>query len=238
MKKVSSQMTVALVCCILGFMLAYQFKLINLQGKSAPQVNSADITVQIEQLTKQKKELEDKVNSLQGKVTEFEKNALSTNNLDKALYDELNVDRMMIGTLPIKGEGINYYITPTSNLFGNNSEQLTNAEDLVYAVNYLFIAGAEAVSINDIRVIARTGIKASSGGLIKIGNEYVPSNKQIVIRAIGDKNKMTGALNSWLPIQATPLRTTKIEKSDSITIPKINKEWTFSFAQPAPVDKK
>jgi uncharacterized protein YlxW (UPF0749 family) len=220
------------VCCILGFMLTYQFKLINSQGKTDSQVNNADITVQIEQLTKQKQELTDKVNSLESKVSDYEKNAVNNNNLDKALYDELNTDRMMVGSLPVKGEGVIFYINPVGDFLNTNQDQPVTAEDLVYTVNYMFSAGAEAVSINDIRVVSRTGIKASSGGLIKIGTDFVNSYKQIVIRAIGDKDKMNGALNSWLPIQPTSLRTIKTEKSDSITIPKINKEWKFDFAKP------
>lgn len=232
MKKIGSQLTVALVCCILGFMLTYQFKLVNQQGTSSSQVNNADITVQIEQLTKQKQELAEKVNSLQSKISEYEKNAVDKNDLNKALYDELNTDRMMVGSLPIKGEGITFYINPVGSFLNTNPDQPVTGEDLTYTLNYLFSVGAEAVSVNDIRVVARTGIKASSGGLIKIGTDYVSSYKQIIIRAIGDKNKMYGALDSWLPIKQTTARTIKFEKSDIITIPKINKEWKFDFAQP------
>ena len=62
MKKIISQLTVAIVFDLLGFMLTYQFQLLR-KEKSANVINPNDstynqLTVELEQLKKTKEELE------------------------------------------------------------------------------------------------------------------------------------------------------------------------------------
>ena len=66
MKKYSSQIVVATVCALLGFLLSYQFKLLNSEERKLvnnPNVQQ-DITKEISQLTKEKEEYEKKNNEL------------------------------------------------------------------------------------------------------------------------------------------------------------------------------
>ena len=57
MKKSTSQIVVAIVCALLGFLLAYQFKLLNKSGKNNLNQQNSDIISEIESLKKQKEEL-------------------------------------------------------------------------------------------------------------------------------------------------------------------------------------
>jgi hypothetical protein len=59
MGKVKAQVSIAIVCGILGFMLAYQFKVLMKQDKTLNlnNKNSTDVTVEIEQYKKQKQQL-------------------------------------------------------------------------------------------------------------------------------------------------------------------------------------
>ena len=56
MRKLTSQISMALVCGILGFMLAYQFKVLMKQENTfnLSRENGTDITVEIEQYKKEK----------------------------------------------------------------------------------------------------------------------------------------------------------------------------------------
>jgi uncharacterized protein YlxW (UPF0749 family) len=64
--------------------------------------------------------------------------------------------------------------------------------DVLRVVNELFSAGAEAISVNDHRIAGQTSIRCV-GPTILISDVKVAS--PIVIRAIGDPNTLTGALN-------------------------------------------
>ena len=234
MRKVASQISVALVCCILGFMLTYQFRVLMKQDNTLNlnNQNSSDVTVEIEQYKKEKAALKTKVNDLQNKVKGYEDAAASKSDSTKNLLDELESSRILIGEVDVKGQGVVIYLNPNSNLFGNSVNNHITDKDLVYLVNELRFAGAEAISINDIRIVSRTGIR-TAGNYILINDEKISPSKRIVIQAIGDKSLLYSAMS--FPEVFSDLKTicdVKFEKSDSITIKKYNKAYKIEYAKP------
>ncbi|OAA83259.1 DUF881 domain-containing protein [Clostridium ljungdahlii] len=234
MRKVASQISVALVCCILGFMLTYQFRVLMRQDNTLNlnNQNSSDVTVEIEQYKKEKAALETKVNDLQNKVKGYEDAAASKSDSTKNLLDELESSRILMGEVDVKGQGVVIYLNPNSNLFGNSVNNHITDKDLVYLVNELRFAGAEAISINDIRIVSRTGIR-TAGNYILINDEKISPSKRIVIQAIGDKSLLYSAMS--FPEVFSDLKAicdVKFEKSDSITIKKYNKPYKFEYAEP------
>jgi len=234
MRKVASQISVALVCCILGFMLTYQFRVLMKQDNTLNlnNQNSSDVTVEIEQYKKEKAALEAKVNDLQNKVKGYEDAAASKSDSTKNVLDELEKSRILIGEVDVEGQGIVIYLNPNSNLFGNSVNNHITDKDLVYLVNELRFAGAEAISINDIRVVSGTGIR-TAGNYILINDEKISPSKRIVIQAIGDKSLLYSAMS--FPEVFSDLKTicdVKFEKSDSITIKKYNKAYKIEYAKP------
>lgn len=236
MKKLKSQIAVAVVCCILGFMLAYQFRLLSRQkvlSKVPTQTSTTDITVEIEQYKKQKDDLQKNVDELQAKLKTYEQAAASNSDQTKGLLDELQNLRLLIGTEPVQGQGIILYITPNTNLLGGNAggEQITD-KHLIYLVNEFVSAGAEAISINDIRITPRTGI-TTSGKYILINNDRVSPEERITIKAIGDKKLMEGTVN--FPGVMTDFENISkwtYDKVDDIKINKSNSSTVFKYAKP------
>ncbi len=234
MRKVNAQISVAIVCGILGFMLAYQFKMLMKQDKTLNlnNKNSTDVTVEIEQYKKEKKELEDKTNELQNQIKNYENAVAGKSDATKNLLKELENSRIFTGTTDVKGTGITIYLTPDSKLFGSNMEDHITDKHLVYLVNELKFAGAEAISINDIRVVSRTGIR-NAGNYILINDERISPSRRIVIQAIGDKNLLYSAMSfPEVFSDFKGLCDVKFEKSDDIAIKKYNKPYKFEYAKP------
>lgn len=236
MKKLSSQITVALVCCILGFMLAYQFRILN-KRSSIPNVSQSntDLTVEIEQLKKSKDDLQNSVNDLQGKLKVYEDSAANKSDETKTLLADLQNSRMLAGIMDVQGPGVILYLTPNTTGLGNDltADRITD-KHLVYVVNELIAAGAEAVSINDIRLTPRTGIR-NAGNYILVNEERVSPLDRITIKAIGDKDLLLSALAfPGVLSDFNTLCTYKYEKSDNIVINKnkYNKSMKFDFAKP------
>lgn len=235
MHKFSSQVSVAAVCLILGFMLAYQFKVLMKQDKALniTNNNSTDITVEIEQYKKEKSELEKKVNELQSKVKSYEDAAAGKSDATKNILNELDNSRLLTGVTDVKGEGVIVYLTPESNIFGNNIQDHITDKHLVYIVNELRFAGAEAISINDIRIVSQTGIRNAGNYILIDGDEKVSPSSRITIQAIGDKNLLNSDL-SFPEVFADfkGICDVKFEKSDNIVIKKYNKTYKFNYAKP------
>lgn len=234
MRKVSSQTTVALVCCILGFMLAYQFKVLNKYEKNvnSPK-NGPDVTVEIEQYKKQKDDLEKKINELQTKVSNYEKAAASQDDTAKEIVKELEDTRMLVGSTDVHGPGVTVYITPKSTVLRSNIDsQPIIDKDILDIVNELNAAGAEAVAVNDYRITSRTGIR-NGGNFIYVNEEKISPWKRVVIQAIGDKSILDASLNFPGALPELKDCDVKIERSDDIKIAKYNsKTLKFQFAKP------
>lgn len=232
MKKFYSQWSIALVCCILGIMISYQFRIINSQEKNlnTDKVNP-EIVQEVEGLKKQKLDLEKNLNGLQSQLKKYEEAAAGKNEISKEMLKKLEDTRMMIGETDITGEGIILYITPQTEIFGNNSGQPINDRDLVFIANELNSAGAEAISINDIRIMARTGIRNARNAIL-INDSKISPWKRITIKAIGDKKLLDGALN--FPGNLPDFTDCKVEiqQSNDIKINKNTKSYKFEYAKP------
>lgn len=234
MKKYSSQITVSIVCCILGFMLAYQFRIWS-KNESNIKISqtTTDITIELEQYKKQKEELQKNIDDLQGKLKKYEESAANRSEETKNVLSELESTRLLTGTKDVKGPGIIMYIEPKEKVLGNNipGEHITD-KHLVYIVNELVSAGAEAVSINDSRITPRTGIR-TSGNDILVNDLRISPFERITIKAIGNKDNLYGALAFYgALIDFEPISKIDYDRYDDIVIKRYNKSFNFDYAKP------
>lgn len=235
MKKLWSQISIGIICILLGFMITYQFKMISKQSiVTDTNKNSPEILVENEQLNKTIEELKKKIDELDEKTKEYENVARGKDEQSELLYKQLEETRILTGGTEVEGQGLIIYITPKSNIFGSNSEsQLIRDEDLLRIVNELSAADAEAISINDIRLTTRSGIR-NAGNAIMINDEKVSYNKRITIKAIGRSDILESAISfpEAIPPNLTLNCDVSIEKSNKIRIPKYNKTYKFEYAKP------
>ncbi len=239
MKNFKSQISIGIICILLGFMITYQFKMIGKQNLTADTTkNSPEIITENEQLKKSKEEMQKKIDELDAKTKEYENAAKGRDEQSGLLYKELEETRILTGGTEVEGQGMIVYITPKSDVFGGNPEvQIINDSDLLHIVNELNAAGAEAMSINDIRLTSRSGIR-NAGNAIIINDERIPYNKRITIKAIGNKELLESAISfpGAITQELSQACDITMEKSNEIKILKYNKVYKFEFAKP--IEKK
>lgn len=244
MKKLGSQIAVAVVCCILGFMIAHQLKIVSIQESNEnTSRSSTEISEQVDKLSKQKGELQKKVDDLQKQVKGYQSAAADSNSTNKQILDELNKDKMVLGVVDVAGPGVEITITPQNISHSNNATtdnasnrgEAIKGEDIVDLINELNFSQAEAVSVNDNRITALTGIKSSSGGSdIFIGDDRISPYEKITIKAIGNSKLLYSALSYPGVLSMIP-GNYKVEynKVDNIKIKKSDKIIKFDFAKPS-----
>ncbi|MBL4931049.1 MULTISPECIES: DUF881 domain-containing protein [Clostridium] len=238
MKKIYSQLAVAVVCALLGFLLSYQFKLISNKEKSTQQnYNQTDVLAEIEQLKKERDDANKRNGDLQDQLKKIEDASTNSSNLDKQLKKDLDDTRMITGSIDVKGTGITLYINPKKDIFSTQNDMGNTAlgeTDLVHIVNNLLYAGAEAIAINDYRITPQTGIKFSNN-YIWIGSEgKVDPKTEIVVKAVGDKAKLQSILNFGGTLEVGSLHNynKKIVPEDEIVINKSTKGLNTNFIKP------
>lgn len=197
MRKHISQIAVAVVCAMLGFLLAYQYKELALKNTSEASYTSNQILQEIDSLKKEKEELISVNAELNTKLKNYENSASEEGNLEQDIKNQLDTARKQLGLLSVKGPGLKITMSLKSNLFGStspDSSRYITDEGLVSLVNTLWFSRAEAISINGYRITPQTGIKVS-GNYIWIGSagRIIPS-EDIVISAIGDMKKIKAGL--------------------------------------------
>jgi uncharacterized protein YlxW (UPF0749 family) len=99
---------------------------------------------------------------------------------DQALTEEANLLRAAEGLIPVHGPGVVLVV---------NAVRL-QALDLQDALNNLAVGGAEAIEVNDRRVVVGVPVEQTPGG-VTIGGVLVPP--PWTITAIGDANRLAQA---------------------------------------------
>ena len=167
-----------------------------------------------------------------GELLEGEREETATKGQEKQQKaEELKKYNMLLGTTNVSGEGI--IITAKdgtlSKATDNISAVLVHDADLREIVNELANAGAEAISINDQRIVNTTSITCA-GNIISINGEKVSS--PFVIKAIGSQESLYGALSrpgGYISIMKEQEVSVEIKKSSNIQIKKYMGAFTQKY---------
>lgn len=159
---------------------------------------------------------------LENKLEEARKEAVSNNTSLESLEKQINKANKLLGLTEVTGEGIKIVIADNDSTENNSldlSSQIVHDLDLTMIIGELKNTGAEAISINDQRIVNTTAIECD-GNVIKINGEKIGS--PFTIKAIGIPEylanvKRPGGYLSWRENQGLKIT---VEKQESITIPK------------------
>lgn len=148
---------------------------------------------------------------------------------------ELEKNNMALGYTEVIGSGVT--ITLTDGEIATNrldiSSSLVHDADLIEVINALKNAGAEAISVNGERIVNTTAITCA-GNIVKVNNEKL--GVPFIINAIGSPEKLYGALTmlgGYIGKLEEDGVGVKIEKQNSITIPKYDGVYKFEYAKVA-----
>lgn len=190
-RKLSSQISIGIVCAILGFMSVTQIRAMKKKVKTDISAkDKEEITLEIENLKKEKEELIKVNKGLSEKLNKIEEAAVSEGELEQKTKDDLDKTRVLLGEEDAQGPGIILYLNLKSPLVIGQNVNYIREYELTHIINLLNFSGAEAISINGYRITQQTGIKNASD-FIWIGDESrISPSKSIQIKAIGDINKL------------------------------------------------
>lgn len=165
-------------------------------------------------------------------LNKLDKYKTSTKSNEKVLEDmknEVLINEMLLGYSSVKGQGIKIIISDGSVDFtlGIDDPYLQELRtvhnyDMMQVINELKLAGAEAISINNQRILPNSEIYCS-WAFISINDVKLPS--PFVVRTIGDKDVLDNYLNKSESYTKQLLNrgiNVYIEKNDEIVIPAVS----------------
>ncbi len=233
-----NNMTKSLVLFIIVFTLSMaitlQIKTVNNSGKvgTTPQENKLrDLLLKDKENYAKLEELELKREETLDRLRE---DASKNDQRAKETKEKLNDINKKLGLTELSGVGIK--ITVSDAVIKKESTTIDYAQlivhdtDILQIINILRNAGAEAISVNNQRIVANTGISCI-GVVIKINEEKIGS--PYTIKAIGNQDNLESAINMAGGIKEL-LRSyglnIEVQRDDNVSIPKYTGVYKATFS--------
>lgn len=232
--KVTLIITIAIACFALTTIMCMQFKIVNeIDITSIEIMREEELRQELANWKELYKEAQEQYDSKVLKLEEYRQQQQSTEESEKIIEKEMEQTNMYLGKTDVKGEGITIKIEDidTNNIENEGIEPISE-EDLLIIVDYLKLAGAEAISINEERIINMSDIVYVNNSIIFINQQRILA--PYVIKAIGDSTKLESTLlgnGGYIELLKTIGFNITIEKSEEIIIPKYNKEIGYKYIQ-------
>ncbi len=187
-------MTLFLLCAILGAMLA-------LSVRTQQAVTHVAALTGTDILLRQVDDLKRTVQAQQSQITKYENGASSNSAEVRAVSSDLKTAKFMAGLTTVQGPGVEVTLNDSKKPFdvplaalppGAGPPNIIHDIDINQTVNELKQAGAEAISVNDQRLVATSAVRCA-GPTVYVNNTQ--SATPFVIKAIGDPKTLEAALN-------------------------------------------
>ena len=162
----------------------------------------------------------------------LEKASENNSELQKA-KEKIEKGNKIIGLSEVKGPGVIITLSDSkmeSNIMLNSSDLLVHDKDILNVVNELKNAGAEAISINDQRLLSTTAI-ICGGNIISINGEKIGA--PFTIKAIGFPETLANLARPGGHLSSFKERKldVDIKKTNDITIPKYSGVLNYKYVK-------
>ncbi len=178
---------IGLVCVVLICIISVQFKTIEETDITAIEnMKEDELRTTLSEWKTKYEEIYEKYEETLATIDEYNKKIESSEEVSELLDEELEKSNLIAGNTDVYGEGITVTLT-------DNEKQAITAEDLLELINELRYAGAEAISINDVRIVNTTDIVEVGNSLILVGGQRLAS--PYVVKAIGNQAYLSSILS-------------------------------------------
>ena len=178
-----TQFVIAILCGLLGFFAVVQLRL-QADDDNLRTARGSDLIRILDDLNDRSERLDSEIRDLEQRRAELQ----SGSDRSKAALTEAQDRRatlgILAGTVPAKGPGILLRIA--------DPQQKVDAAVLLDTLQELRDAGAEAVQINDVRVVASTDFLDAAPGSVQVDGQVVAA--PYLFKVIGDPDTLDPAL--------------------------------------------
>lgn len=158
-EKVVMSITIGIACLALMIVMFMQYKVVKQTDlTSIENMREEELRTELSDYRKKYSEIQQKYEETMNKIAEYQTEKESDEKTAKLLQNELDELNTYLGMTDVQGEGITIILTDNGGkeLEGSNSNEKIvsiSSLDLLRVVRDLFSAGAEAISINDQRIV-------------------------------------------------------------------------------------
>lgn len=215
---------ITLVFVLMGLMFSLQFQAQSQISTELSMQRTENLIAMVRDLSEKRQKLAVEIVDLNGKLRTQTQSEQDEREMYENLVAELIKIQTVTGDIALQGSGLEVLI---------DRQMPVLYIDIIHIINELWAAGAEAISINDIRVTQNTSVfYAELDQRMSITVDNKSMDYPIIIKAIGDPNNLEkgltipgGIMDNLALYRAYPL----LSKMDELTIPAKSRKAMFFF---------
>ncbi len=237
MKDNKIQITTGIVILFLCFLIAIQFKSVTIHNEenSIKNMRVDEMLGEIKKEREINEDLKKQIEAYQNDIAQYREDAEQNSGYSKFLSEQLKRAELMAGFVDVKGPGITITLSDMDNRKNGNAilsanDTLIHDEDLRRVINELCAAGAEAICVNESRIISTSAVRCVGPTILVNDTKMTPP---YVIKAIGKADqleaamKLNGGVIDNLKVWGF---TIGISKQNELVIPKYSGTVNFTSA--------
>lgn len=215
--KITLAIVLGLVCFALVVVMFVQFKTVEKTDIAEIEtMRETELRTTLASWKTKYEEAQKQLEETKLKIEEYKEKEANQQETTELLEKELQEANLLIGKTEVIGKGIVVTLM-------DNVESQIDIYDLLQLLNELKLAGAEAISINDIRIVNTTDIVFIQDTFISIAGNRV--NSPYIVKAIGDQTKLESGLmqkdSGYIDKIIKPMdKTATVERENNLIIPK------------------
>ena len=233
--KITVTITMAIACFALAMIMCMQFKIVRETDiTSIETMREEELRTELANWKQKYEETKQQHDETQDKIEEYK--AKKENDIETAVLvnEELQQANILLGKTDLVGEGIEITIKEVQfdDYSRNPNEDFSKIQDsdLLLIVNSLKNAGAEAISINEERIINMSDIAYIGSTFIKVNGQRILS--PYIIKAIGNKSYLESSLlgNGGAAEQLKKMgHDVQIIQSDNVLVKKYSGDINYKY---------
>lgn len=236
MKKNNPRIILTVFSILVGVLIATQMKL-KVESIAPVTIKSIqDVKTEVNNINNEILELDEIIKQKEQELEILENISKGDQNIVDILHEDLEINVANSGRTSLEGPGIRItmYDNMDSEIVGFDiNDDVIHDVDILNILNDLKIAGAEAISINDQRVVSTSEIKCG-GPIIRINGRSIGT--PFVIKAIGDPMILMASVNAPGTYGDTLRSVFSIgfepEVQDKVVIPAYKGNFSYRYAKP------
>lgn len=222
--KIIMIITISIMALILSCVMFAQFRIVEETDLAQIEnMREEELRQAIAEWKEKYEKTVEKILDTNSKIQEYEEKQESNKETKELVKKELAEAKETFGLTNVEGEGIIITLTDTE-------EMAYTGNHLLYLVNELRAAGAEAISINDERIINMTDIADISSKYIVVNSNPVLS--PYVVKVVGDKTYLKSALtikNGYVDLKEKEGYKISLQEKNNIKINKYSGDVTLKY---------
>lgn len=223
--KIAISITIFIICFIIVYVMCVQFKTVSrIDAAEIETLRENELREALAEWKEKYKEVSQELEVNRNKIAEYRTRIESNQEAGELLEAELERAKMLLGVTDVKGTGVTITLS-------DNAEKDIISTVLMDLVNELNYAGAEAISINDQRIVAMTDI-VDVENLILVNKERISS--PYTVKAIGDLTYLQSALSikkGYLDKYQSQGYTISMVANNEVLISKYNGHITLDYVK-------